>query len=133
MKAEITKVTFQKEYESKYGLLYGFKVEYEGKTAFYSSKSKDQKKFQPGMIVEFIEEQRKNEKGRTYTVVKPIYDNAAKSNYGRKQKQEQSRYSGFAVSYAKDLAVAGLIGKDEIFPMSSALFEHMVKLDKTLS
>ena len=104
MKAKITNVTFQKEYESKFGTLHLFKVEYDGKTAFYSSKSRDQKKFKSGMIVEFIEEQREGAKG-PYTVVKPVYDNAAKSNYGRQQKREQSKYSGFSTSYAKDLVM----------------------------
>jgi hypothetical protein len=54
------------------------------------------------------------------------------SNFGKALNKEKSRYSGFAVSYAKDLVVGGRIQKEELAPMAWILFELMVEMDKTL-
>lgn len=130
MKALITKVTFTKEYDSKFGKLYSFKVEYDGRSAFYSSKSKDQTKFVAGQEAEFTEETKTSTNG-TYLVIKPPMKNS-QSNFGKALNKEKSRYSGFAVSYAKDLVVGGRIQKEELAPMAWILFELMVEMDKTL-
>jgi hypothetical protein len=130
MKELITNVTFTKEYESKFGKLYSFKVEYAGRTAFYSSKSRDQTKFVAGQEAEFTEETKTSDKG-SYLVVKPPMQNR-QSNFGKALNKEKSRYSGFAVSYAKDLVVGGRIQKEELATMAWILFELMVEMDKTL-
>ena len=132
MKAKITGVEFLQEYEGQHGVLYSFKVSYDGKSAMYSSKKKDQTKFVKGQEVEFTEEKRMSKKNNEYLVIKPVYDNKAFSNYGKAMKKEQSRYSGFAVSYAKDLVVSGHLQRSELTEYSTVLFEHMVSLDKSL-
>jgi len=131
MKALIKDAKWQKEYESKFGVLHLHKVWYDEKTAYYSSKSKDQNKFVKGQEAEFNEIEKEGKNGKYY-VIKPIYENKGQSNYARQQKREQSRYSGFAVSYAKDLVISGHVEFVDIYAVSSALFEHMVALDKTL-
>ena len=130
MKAVITNVQFIKEYESKFGTLYSFKVSYNDREAYYSSQSKEQTKFVIGNEAEFTEETRSNQKG-TYLVIKPIYG-ARQSNFGKALNKEKSRYSGFAVSYAKDLVVGGRIQKEELADVAWVLFELMVEMDKTL-
>ena len=130
MKELITDVKFVKEYESKFGILYSFKVSYAGRTAFYSSKSKDQTKFVAGQEAEFTEETKTGKTG-TYLVIKPPMQNR-QSNFGKALTREKSRYSGFAVSYAKDLLVAGRINKEELADQAWILFELMVEMDKTL-
>lgn len=130
MKALITDVQFQKEYDSKFGKLYSFKVSYDGKTAYYSSKSKDQTKFIAGKEAEFTEEAKTTNNG-TYLVIKPPVQNK-QSNFGKALNKEKSRYSGFAVSYAKDLLVAGRISREELADQAWILFELMVAMDKTL-
>lgn len=130
MKAEITEVKFVKEFESKYGTLYSFKIIYEGREAYYNSKNRDQNKFVAGQEIEFTEEVKSGRKG-DYLVVKPINPNK-QSNFGKALKKEQSRYSGFAVSYAKDLVVAGRLSFDDLTAYSTVLFEHMVELDKSI-
>ena len=130
MKAVIENVKFIKEFESKYGTLYSFKVSYDNREAYYNSKNRDQNKFITGQEVEFTEEVKEGKKG-DYLVVKPINPNK-QSNFGRALKKEQSRYSGFAVSYAKDLVVAGRLPFDELTAYSTVLFEHMVELDKSI-
>ena len=130
MKALITNVTFTKEYDSKFGKLYSFKIEYDGRSAYYSSKSKEQTKFVAGQESEFTEETKTSQNG-TYLVIKPPQKNL-QSNFGKALNKEKSRYSGFAVSYAKDLLVAGRINKDELADQAWVLFELMVAMDKTL-
>jgi hypothetical protein len=130
MKELITSVKFTKEYDSKFGKLYSFKVEYAGRTAFYSSKSKDQTKFVAGQEAEFTEETKTTDKG-SYLVIKPPMQNR-QSNFGKALNKEKSRYSGFAVSYAKDMAVAGRIQTTELATYAWILFDLMVEMDKTL-
>lgn len=149
MKTLIKNATFTKEIETKFGTMYGFKIEYEvngqNKVGFYSSKSKDQKKFIAGQEAEFTEEVMKSQNGE-WIKIKPVALGGGYSNHGKALKKEQSRYSGFSASYVKDMIVAGVIKPElteedakhnDIVLMtlkerSFEVFEHMVNIDKTL-
>ena len=131
MKALITDVEFIKEYESKFGTLYSFKVSYDDKMAYYSSKSQEQTKFVAGKEAEFTEETKTGQKG-SYIIIKPFFQNR-QSNYGKAIKKEQTRYSGFAVSYAKDLVVSGQLPREELPIYATMLFDLMVNLIKALN
>jgi hypothetical protein len=138
MKEVIQEVKFIKEFDSKYGKLYSFQVKYDGKKAVYNSKSKEQKYFVAGQEVEFTEEPRtytdRNGNPQEYFVVKPISPNGGRqSNFGRAVQKEQSRYSGFAMAYAKDLVVAKIISREEMYDEAEAMFNIMVALDKKLT
>lgn len=130
MKELITNVKFQKEYDSKFGKLYSFKVEYAGRTAFYSSKSKDQTKFVAGQEAEFTEETKTTDKG-SYLVIKPPMQNR-QSNFGKALGKEKARYSAMAVSYSKDLVIGGRIQIGELPDYAWIMFELMNAMDKTL-
>lgn len=135
MKAVIKDVQFHKEYESKFGVLYSFKILYDDKTGFYSSKYKDQNKFVKGRESEFTEEKKSfiNPKGEQsfYYAIKPLAKER-QSNFGKALKKEQTKYSGFAVSYAKDMVVAGKLSRDELPEYAWVLFELMVEMDKSI-
>lgn len=135
MKELIKEVTFNKEGENKFGKFFSFKVKYDNKVAFYNSKNKDQKTFVAGQEAEFTEEEKtyndKNGNPQSYYVIKPIRLNK-QSNFGKALKKEQTRYSGFAVSYAKDLVVAGKLERDELQEYAWVLFELMVQMDKSI-
>jgi len=135
MKAIIQETKFLKQYESKYGMLYKYAIIYDDIRAIYNSKSKDQKHFIPGQESEFTEETKTytDEQGniQEYIVIKPINPNK-QSNFGRALIKEKSRYSGFCVSYAKDLVVAGKIPFEDLADEAWILFELMVEMDKTL-
>lgn len=132
MKAVITAVTFKKEWESKNGKMYGYQVEYDGKKAFYSSKSNPQSYFIKGEVAEFTEETQKNDRGE-YLVIKPIRQAfTGKSSYGKAVKKEQSRYSGFAMSYAKDLVISGHVELSKMRDAAKMMFDLMVQMDQTL-
>lgn len=135
MKAVITEVVFSKEFDTKFGKLYSFNVKYDNERAVYRSKYKDQKKFISGQETEFTEEDAtykdKNGEIQHYKVIKPILQQR-QSNFGKALGKEQSRYSGFAVSYAKDLVVNGRIDIKELSEYATVLFDLMVALDKSL-
>jgi hypothetical protein len=136
MKAIITEVVFKKEWDSQYGKMYNFSVKYDNEVALFSSKYKDQKKFIPGQEAEFTEEtktyaDKKTGEEKTYKVIKPVSQNK-NSNFGKALNKEKSRYSGFAVSYAKDLVVGGRVQLSELPDYAWILFNLMVDMDKTL-
>ena len=132
MKALIKSVEFSKSWENKFGeTMYSFKIMYDDKTACYNSKSKDQKKFIPGQEAEFTEEKRTSIHG-DYLVIKPIY-NQGQSNFSKKLKVEQARYSGFAMSYAKDLVKDKIIPIEQMYAEAECMFEWMVTKDKEMS
>ena len=146
MKAIITSVEFIKEFQSKFGTGYQFKVKYDDKTASYSAKTQDQTTFVKGKEAEFTEEV-KDYNGTKYLHIKPIKQAySSGSNYGRAIKKEQSKYSGFSDSYVKDMLTSGIL-KPEVDEASEVyndvimmtwkkrayeIFNHMVELDKTI-
>jgi hypothetical protein len=130
MEAKINKVEFSKEFESKFGTLYSFKVSYNDKYGFYSSKKREQTAFKEGEICEFIEEIKKTDKGE-FTIIKPV-NKQNQQFYNKAIKKEQSKYSGFAASYVKDLILVGMVKYENWESESTKVFNWMVKLDKTL-
>ena len=135
MKAFITEVQLNKEFDTKFGKMYQYFISYEDKKAIYNSKSDNQTYFKSGQEIEFIEEVQtyKGQDGEQheYFKVKPL-NQKRQSNFGKALTREQSRYSGFAVSYAKDLVVAGVIKFDDIIITARMLFDEMVAMDKSL-
>ena len=115
--------------------MFTFHIKYDDQVAVYNSKSKDQKKFVAGEEAEFTEETKtytaKDGTVKEYLVIKPPVQNR-QSNFGKALNKEKSRYSGFAVSYAKDMAVAGRIQVTELADYAWVLFDLMVEMDKTL-
>jgi hypothetical protein len=130
MKAIITGAKWIKEYESKFGPLHQHKIEYAGKTAWYSSKVKDQKHFIVGQEVEFTEIEQEGKNGK-YTVIKPIQQ-SFNSGFGRQLKREQSKYSGMATSYVKDLIIVGKIELKDWEALSRKVCQWMVNFDKEM-
>jgi len=128
MEAVIKSVKFSNEYESKFGTLYGFIVKYDDKEAYYSSKSKDQKKFVEGQKAEFTEETR-IKGGKEYFIIKPVSSNP-QSNFGKNLKREQARYTTMAASYVKDLIIAGKIDLKDWMAATEKIVRFMIKLDK---
>ena len=129
MKAKITNVSFDKEVEIRGKILYQHNVWYNDKKASYLSAKKEQTRFIKDVECEFTETEREYN-GVKYYNVKPVQQ--GQSNYSKAAKKEQSRYSGFAVSYVKDLIIAGKIDIKQWESASEKIFNFMVKLDKTL-
>jgi hypothetical protein len=132
MKAEIKKVKFVKSYETKFGTMHMFAVDYDDKKAYYSSKDKEQKNFVEGQEAEFDEERKQGAKGE-FLNVKPVKKQWGNSQYAKAIKKEQSKYSGFAVSYVKDLIVADKVPLSQWKEVSEDIFTFMVNLDQSIT
>lgn len=132
MKAKITAVKWLREFETKFGVMHLHKIEYDNKEAFYTSKSKEQNKFVVGQEAEFEEETKAGKNGE-FISIKPIKQAwTGGSGYAKAIKKEQSKYSGFAVSYAKDLVIAGKIDLSDLPKYTKSMFNLMVELDKSI-
>ena len=128
MKTKIIRADFKNEWESKYGIMYNHTIEYDDKSAIYCSKKKEQTHFKAGQECEFIEETKITKNGEM-TIVKPPPQGGKFSNYHKDIKREQSKYSGFAVSYVKDLIIADKIEIADWSKASRKIFKLMVELD----
>ena len=135
MKGKIIAAEFSKEGEGKFGKWYSHRItiEHEGEKQIcnYLSKTKEQTKFIAGQEAEYTLTP-KEYNGKTYFDIKPVQAFQGKSNFGKKLAQEQSKYSGFAMSYAKDLVVAGVLPSEKMFEGAKKMFDWMVEQDKTL-
>jgi hypothetical protein len=135
MKSKILNVEFNKEGEGKFGKWYSFRVtiEVDGEKQIcnYLSKTREQTKFVAGQEAEYSLVP-KEFSGKTYFDIKPVQAFQGKSNFGKKLAQEQSKYSGFAMSYAKDLTIAKVIEPKQMFDTAKKMFDWMVEMDKTL-
>lgn len=138
MKAEIKKVQFIESWHSdkykcdfyKYGVSY-INENLDEIPAIYISKSKDQKVFIEGEVAEFTVEEITGKDG-IWKKIKPVNQGGGNPYYVRERKREQSRYSGFAMSYAKDLVIADKLKMEELLPAAEKMFNYMVELDKRL-
>ncbi len=128
MKTKIKSIKWDKEVETKFGVMQQFIVTYDDHTASFLSKSKDNLPFKVDEEAEFTETSREYN-GKTYFNIKPI---KGQVGYNKAIKREQSKYSGFAMSYAKDLVINGIIELKQISEYTKKMFTLMVELDKTL-
>jgi len=136
MRELIQEVKYKRKRETQFGILYDFEISYDNKIGYYSSKSKDQKKFIPGQEAEFTEQEieymdKKTGEPKTFLKIKPVNPNK-QSNFGKALKREQARYSAMCVAYAKDLVIAGRIQLGELQDYSWIMFELIKEMDKTL-
>jgi len=134
MKAIFKKIAFAKEVNNKYGVSYKFDVKYdvdgqERIGSFFSDKEQ-QDMFKEGEENEFIETSREFNGKTYYNIAQP--KKKGSSNYARAVQKEQARYSGFAMSYAKDLVCDGKIPFEDMYSEADKMYEWMVKKDREL-
>ncbi len=130
MKATIDSIVFDKKVSTKYGEMCRFIVNYNGKKGTFLAKEREQSKFKAGAENEFTETERKYD-GIVYYNIAAIKSGG--SNYSRNVKKEQSKYSGFAMSYSKDLVVAGKIEYEQLYIEAKGMLDWMVEQDKLLA
>ena len=136
MKGTIFKIEYKGEYKNDFGIFHNHLIKIaddngEEVSGIYSSKSKEQKYFKEGVVADYVIEERQNKKGKWFKIKPAIENKFGNTNFARKIKAEQSRYSGFAMSYAKDLVVAGKLEFSDMLLASKKIFEYMVELDKS--
>lgn len=111
-KARTTKITTMAQKDS-YGNT-SFIIELDnGDKGFYTSKDENQKKFVVGTETEYNIEEKQGKKGVYYKITLPQTEQSFKPG-GRPAVDPKTQMIGFAMSYTKDLVVAGKIGIDDM-------------------
>lgn len=136
MKVKIIFIKFDRQWHSdKYNKdYYQFDIEYAiedvVKEGQYTSTKNPQTTFEEGKEYDITEEE-KEYNGKVYFKIKPVRESGfSGSNYSRKLKQEQARYSSFAVAYCKDLIVADKLDFDKWVEASKKICKAMIDMDK---
>jgi hypothetical protein len=127
-KAKVTKVTkFEKK--DNYGNT-SFQIELEnGDKGFYTSKSEEQTKFVVGKECEYNIEEKEGKTGKKYyKITIPQSENAFTGGGGFKSKAPEPRIQmiSFAMSYSKDLVVAGKIEFKELSMAFEVIYNEMI-------
>lgn len=139
IKRKIVGVNFVKEYKTKNGIdLYLHEIKFFDDNneniikGLYSSVTKDQKYFILNQETEFTITEMEGTGGKkNWFRVTPIRSGGYTS-YARAVKKEQSRYSGFAMAYAKDLVVANKINIDDMYNIANKMIKWMIEQDKNI-
>lgn len=114
-KSKVTKVTGNGTWDSQYGTMYRFEVEFEnGDNGDYNSKSKDQQNFIVGQEASY-EITSKEHQGRTFYTVKPV--KPSQQTFGSKYDPETSKKITrmSVLKCATDLVINEKIRLDTIF------------------
>ena len=116
-KAKVSLAQFKSDYEGKYGMMYYHTIEFDnGDKGQYCSKSKEQNKFVVDKEADYtIEKTEKN--GYTNYTIKPYTENTFQGGGGKKQ----SNNASFALSYSKDLVIAGKVSIEQILETANKL------------
>lgn len=104
-KAKVTKCDFTKSFETKYGELHGFAVEFDnGDSGFYTSKSKDQNNFVVGQEADYEIKETKGQSGKPYNKIAPHRENTFGG--GGKASSDKSIRSQVALKAAVETVVS---------------------------
>ena len=119
MISKVKSVQANGTYDSQYGTLYKFDYEMEDGASLIAN-HKSQTPFPVGAEVEY-EIKGTSEYGNYGKVGKPQDGNFSKNGTQNYQKKSQGSTASFALSYAKDLVVAGKVDVDQILPSAEKL------------
>lgn len=123
MKAKTTKITTMAQKDS-YGNT-SFVIELDnGDKGFYTSRDEQQKKFVIGQETEYNIEKKEGKKGSYFKITLPGDGSQKFSGSGKPQIEPRIQMISFAMSYTKDLVVAGKVPVESI----SKEFDNIYKL-----
>ena len=122
-KSLVTKVTrFEKK--DNYGNV-SFAIEYSnGDKGFYSTKSEEQTKFVAGKDAEYEIEEKQSKKGGVYYKI-TLPGEAQPFKGGRPQIEPRVQMISFAMSYTKDLIVAGKVDMKNLGDTFDIIYNEM--------
>lgn len=119
MISKVKSVQANGTYDSQYGVLYKFDYEMEDGTSL-SANHKSQTPFPVGTEVEY-EIKGSTDYGNYGKVGKPQDGSFQKNGVQNYQKKSQGSTASFALSYAKDLVVAGKVDPDQLLQSATKL------------
>lgn len=94
-----------------------------GERGFYTSKDPDQKKFTVGQETECTLEEKEGKKGKYFKITLPQFQ---KHFAGKPPVEPRVQMIGFAMSYTKDLIVAGKIGVSDMPTTFDIIYNEMI-------
>lgn len=124
MKAKVTKVVKMDKRDTYNNV--SFVIDFDnGDSGFYTSKFEDQTKFVVGKESEYLIEEKEGKTGKKYYKITLPGDGGQKfSGGGKPQIEPRVQMISFAMSYTKDLVVAGKVPVESI----SKEFDNIYKL-----
>lgn len=98
-----------------------------GDKGFYSSKNEDQKKFVVGQETEYLIEEKAGSKGSYYKITLPQseYQGGGGKQFGKPAQDPKIQMIGFAMSYTKDLVVAGKVELQDLATHFDIIYNEM--------
>lgn len=99
-----------------------------GDKGYYRSKNEDQKKFVVGQETEYLIEEKKGATGNTYyTITLPQSEQQGGGGkpFGKPAPDPRIQMIGFAMSYTKDLIVAGKVGLQDLGTQFDIIYNEM--------
>src|SRR5688500_1509807 len=127
-KAKVTKIT-KMEKKDSYGNT-SFIIELDnGDKGFYTSKNEDQKKFVANQEAEYMIEEKTGSKGKKYFKITTPQSDAPFNKGGgggRPQVDPRVQMISFAMSYCKDLIIAGKIGLQDMEKEFGRIYTVMI-------
>ena len=125
MKAKVTKVV-RMDKKDGYGNT-SFVIDFEnGDSGFYTSKSEDQTKFVVGKESEYLIEEKEGKTGKKYFKITLPSEAPKFQGGGKPQIDPRIQMISFAMSYTKDLVVAGKVPLDGISKEFSNIYQLMI-------
>jgi len=123
-KSKVTKVTKFDKVDS-YGNI-SFSIELEnGDKGFFSTKHADQTKFVVGVEAEYNIEEKTSQKGGVYYKITLPQSEKPFTPGGRPPVDPKVQMIGFAMSYTKDLIVAGKVDMKELSVTFDVIYNEM--------
>lgn len=124
-KAKITKIT-RMEKKDSYGNT-SFIIEFDNSDkGFYTSKDEEQKKFVVGQESEYQIEEKQGSKGIYYKITIPQTNKPAFTGGSRPAQDPKVQMIGFAMSYTKDLIVAGKVQLKDLGMQFEVIYNEMI-------
>jgi hypothetical protein len=121
-KARVTKIT-QMEKKDNYGNT-TFIVEFDNSDkGFYTSKNPNQTKFVVGNVADYSIEEKEGSKGKYYKITVP---QEFKVFGGKAQQDPKIQMISFAMSYCKDMIVAGKVNLSDMEKEFNRIYNVMI-------
>lgn len=132
-KSKCIKCKFKNEFESSYGKLYSFDVEFEdGTKGLYNSKDKDNPKFKEGEEAEYETEEKsgvKNGKEWSFTKIKPAQKGFGGGGYKETPEDRKKKAKRTAVGASVDFIVlSGIeVSAEKVQPLHNFFYTWLIK------
>jgi hypothetical protein len=131
MKSKVTKAEFKNDYDSKYGTMNVFTIEFEnGQKGQYQSKSRNQDKFVVGKEAEYEVTPVDGYPDKIKPVQANNFTGAKKFDPVAEEKRQKLIVAQSSIKAAVDLAVGGVVKYEQLEAASKKIYEIAYKISE---